>query len=142
MNYGQIIYDLVNAATTLPVGALQMAQTQPAPYVVYAVNFIQPISHKGKVEPLDLVNFTLITYHTDFVLAQAEANKLRTALSWPTATGVQNCWLESSEHMFADNAQYYAIVQSYSMRVAYTPYVAVVSGGIGEMIIGSTFIIA
>ena len=137
MNYAETIYNALASAQGNPVAPLQMLQKQKPPFVVFNINSVQPLSAKVKYEPLDLVSITVMVFNQDMDTLQQEADKIRQALTClPT---VQNSWLEYSTLEYDERVKQYYIVQEYSMRFIYQRYI---SGGIGVMTIGSTFIVA
>ena len=138
MNYGEIIYDVLEGATTLPIAPLNMAQGVEAPYIVYAVNYIDPQGIKSKTEALDIVSFSVAVYDHDYVNAQLEANKIRTAFSGLCTNFVQNSWVQSSAHAFIQEVDVNVLILEIFIRVYYSKYTA---GGIGIMQIGNTFIV-
>jgi hypothetical protein len=138
MNYGQIIYDVLNATTALPIAPLNMAQGVEAPYVVYAVNYIDPQGIKYKTEGLDVVSFSVAVYDQDYEAAQIEADKIRVAFSGLWTNVVQNAWVQSQAHAYIQEVDVNVVVLEIVMRVFYQKYTA---GGIGVMEIGNTFIV-
>ena len=142
MNYLKIISDILSAEVNIPVGALQMAQKQPLPYVVFDVDTIQPEQTKARYTALDVVSVTVLTFHNDLDSAQTVANTVRIALTTAKQQGVQSAYLQYTGLDYINEINAYVVTQSYSVRIPYTDYEIPPLTGIGAMIIGTDFTIA
>jgi hypothetical protein len=143
MNHSAPIYNILEATTTWPVGNRQMAQSQALPFVVFALDNIEAENTKQLHPGIDLVSFTVLLFSDDMDAAHTEANKLRTALVAEYESPITNCWHVFASTDYLPEINSYVITQSYTARMAYTPYTPPPTGdGIGSMIIGLTFIIS
>jgi hypothetical protein len=140
MNHLAIIQAILETAAT-PVSPLQMYQGQDLPYVVYDIS-VSPENTKAVTTALDIITLNVYIFNDDLDAGQTTADLIRQTLTTQKNTGVQSATLTYFDFDYVDQINSNAILQTYQVRMAYSPAVIVPGSGIGSMIVGSTFIIA